>query len=328
MHRSLILASTFVVAASSSAFATVDFTLGTLAPGVYNLTGTTVGADNTFNTYTGANTAANWVEDVVYSFTTTVPLQFSMTSNDPNLGPTGPDNDFFLLSSMNASTAPNGTPLATDVILSQPAGSFSGVEVNGNWGLVAPGTYYLVIDAFAGGNPGGTATAYNVNLSLLLPPPPPTILLSGELDSGDGTFNRPNTGAPPTTLSTTGTSVFYEVNPFFVTADGTYSLEQGNSTFDDFMVLYGGSFDPLNPLANVIEADDDDGDGLNSLISRPLVAGVQYYLVNTSFGNNAVGTYDVIVTNPAGGTAVAGLIPEPATLGLLAGLAAFALRRR
>lgn len=322
MRRSLFVASA-VAAASSSAFAVVDFNLGVTAPGVYNLSGTTVGATNDIDTYSpSGNAAAIWDQDIIYQFTTTVPTTISFTSNDPDGA--AADNDFWLLSSLTTTINVNGLRQATQI----GATAF----INGSYGLQPAGTYYFVIDAWRGnptvaGTPAsGRATAYNVNLSLSVPPPPPSVLFSGELSATDPTFTRPAQGNPPTTLSTA--TVRYDVTPFYVTATGTYTFEQGNSSFDDYMFVYGGPFDPTLPLVNVLEGDDDDGAGTNSLISRVFTAGVQYYLVNTAFSATALGTYDVTVINAASGRAVVGLVPEPATLGLLAGLAAFALRRR
>jgi hypothetical protein len=323
MRRSVLLASSVIAAAASSAFGVVDFNLGATAPGLYNLTGTTVGASNDIDTYSpSGNPAAIWDQDIIYQFTTSVPVTISFTSNDPDSGTN--DNDFWLLTSLATTVNSNGLRAATQL--------GSSAFINGNYGLQPAGTYYFVIDAWRGnptsaGTPAsGRATAYNVNLSLAVPPPPPAVLFSGALTSSDPTFNRPIAGNPPTILS--GTIVHYDVTPVFVTETGSYSFEQGNSPFDDYMFLYSGSFDSTTPLTNVLEGDDDDGAGTNALITRTLTAGVQYFLVNTSFAAGALGAYDVTVINSASGRAVVGLVPEPATLGLLAGLAAFALRRR
>ncbi len=318
------IASSMILAAAlaAPAFAQVDTNLGSLGGGTYSLTGTTVGATNNIDTYSNGNAAAIWDQDVIFQFTTTSAFNIAFTSNDPD---TNPDNDFFLLNSLATTINANGLRSATAL----GAQAF----ISGSFGLQPAGTYFFVVDAWRGnpataGTPAtGRAGAFAVNLSLSAPPPPPAAFYAGSLATSDSTFARPTTGTPPTTISTTATSVFYDIQPFFVTAAGSYTFEQ-TSAFDDFMVLYSGAFNPALPLLNAIDADDDDGVGNDSLITRNLLPGVQYFLVNTSFGNGATGNYTVSVINSANGVAVLGIVPEPATLGALAAFSLVALRRR
>lgn len=318
------IASSMILAAAlaAPAFAQVDTNLGTLGSGTYSLTGTTVGATNNIDTYSNGNAAAIWDQDIIYQFTTTSAFSIAFTSNDPD---TTPDNDFFLLNSLSTTINANSLRQATAI-----GGT---AFINGSYGLQPAGTYFFVIDAWRGnptvaGTPAsGRAGAFAVNLSLSAPPPPPAAFYSGALSTTDPTFARPLAGTPPTSVSTTSNAVFYDVQPFFVTAAGSYTFEQ-TSAFDDFMVLYSGAFNPALPLVNALDADDDDGAGNDSLITRNLLPGVQYFLVNTSFGNGATGAYSVSVINSPNGVAVLGIVPEPATLGALAAFSLVALRRR
>ncbi len=165
-----------------------------------------------------------------------------------------------------------------------------------------------------------------------------TLPFVGALGSGDPVFNRPLSGNPPTGLSAAGTAVSYDVFPFFVTSADTYTLQTltavlaPNTPDDTFMVLYQTAFNAASPLTNALQADDDAGAGSLSLISRPLIPGVQYYMVVTSFFNGAFGDYTGSISNPGTGTAVLGVVPEPSTalmmLGALALGGVIAARRR
>ncbi len=160
----------------------------------------------------------------------------------------------------------------------------------------------------------------------------------GTLAVTDAVFNRPLSGNPPSGLSGVGTAVSFDVFPFFVTAADTYSLATLSANLlpipadDTFMVLYQTSFNPGAPLSNVLQADDDAGPGALSLITRPLVPGIQYVMVVTSFSNATFGDYTGSISNAGAGTAVFGAVPEPSTalmmLGALAAGGFVAARRR
>lgn len=175
-----------------------------------------------------------------------------------------------------------------------------------------------------------------------------TFSYSGDL-TGQPTFNRPRQGDPPTLLSLSDNAL-YQAQAFTVdtTASG-YTLigrwrpasggpAGGNANADGFLFLYQGSFDPQNPLANLLSGNDDFSDsgicsgsacsrlpnnGLNTLT---LTAGVTYIAVASSFdnaGDPAVPTlYTVDINTPGNATVTfpaAATVPEPSTiLGLLA----------
>jgi hypothetical protein len=155
------------------------------------------------------------------------------------------------------------------------------------------------------------------------------------LTSGSPTFNRPLSGTPPTTLSAVGTNVYYNLQPFYVTVSGSYSMETvaPSAISDTFLVLYQNAFNPASPLSNAVSADDDSGADLLSLIGPiGLTAGVQYYLVTTTFDNGVTGSTTVqIGTTTMGVTPVLGIVPEPGSLALaglgLSVVAGMAFRR-
>ena len=157
------------------------------------------------------------------------------------------------------------------------------------------------------------------------------------LNASSPAFNRTLGGNPPPGLSGVGTAVFYSSIPFTVDLSDTFTMATGNSLLspgaadDTFLDLYSGSFNPASPMTNVLEADDDSGPGLLSLITRGLNPGVDYILVATTFSNAVTGTFDVTISGIDGTPTLGGeAIPEPASLAFVAaGLAAmWALRRK
>jgi hypothetical protein len=122
--------------------------------------------------------------------------------------------------------------------------------------------------------------------------------------TGGETFNRPLDDLSG--LSEVGTAVRYETFTFVAAYDDVYSFIT-TGEFDTFSLLYANAFDPANPLANVLAANDDLElfDFTRSRIDYELTAGSTYVLVTTGFGNSDFGAYSVSI------------LPEPATYALI-----------
>lgn len=163
---------------------------------------------------------------------------------------------------------------------------------------------------------------------------------SDSLDANHPTFNR-LTRFFDLEPSGIGTNVFYDAIPFHVDADGLYTMAMA-AGFNSHLTLYAGTFDPANPLAGGVEVNDEGINvlrraGLASLnsdidttgtsrLDMNLLAGVQYYFVASTFDNGQTGNYFGLVTGA--GRVTAGIVPEPATLGVLAGISILISRRR
>lgn len=124
-------------------------------------------------------------------------------------------------------------------------------------------------------------------------------------------WNRPvqNGTEPPTSLSAVGTEVPYEPLGFAVNQFGNYSLQTAGlvpSAWDVFGALYANGFDPANPLANCLRANDaSDIPGLVNF-TYLLNPGTRFVFVTTGFFNSDYGQYQFSVTGPGGIIPLAG----------------------
>ena len=177
-----------------------------------------------------------------------------------------------------------------------------------------------------------SAAAAAISVTFALPSQAVTGFAYSTDTTNGPTFNRPQTAGfeggtnPPTALSTNGTSVPYYSKSFTVDTTGLYNII-GSQNFAAVQYLYQTSFDPSNPLTNVINGNDPFPDeGTSSFIHVPLTANQPYFLVTTGFDNTSVGTFTndlTAVPNPAA-------VPEPTALGgiVLAGLGYSLLKRK
>lgn len=96
-------------------------------------------------------------------------------------------------------------------------------------------------------------------------------------------------------------------------------------TNDPYVYLYQESFDPQNPLVNLIAQDDDSGGGLLfRLNDLQLFNTITYFMVATSYQPGATGTFDIIVSGVGsvdyGGSVENPTIPEPKSVAIIFGV--------
>jgi hypothetical protein len=169
-----------------------------------------------------------------------------------------------------------------------------------------------------------------ISLAIILPSEASTLSYSGDTTNAP-TFNRPQTEGfeggtnPPTSLSSNGTAVPYFSQPFVVDTTGFYDVI-GSQNFLGIQYLYTNSFNPANPLENVLSGNDPFPDEGNSgFMGLFLAAQQQYFLVTTGFDNTdkSFGSFTNTITGP--GNITLGTrknIPEPSAI---AGLVAFGI---
>ncbi|UGQ47540.1 PEP-CTERM sorting domain-containing protein [Massilia endophytica] len=161
-----------------------------------------------------------------------------------------------------------------------------------------------------------------VLLLALAPPARADIFTITGNTTGASTFNRPTEDL--SVLSGIGTEVAYDILAFQVSMDGIYSF-LSTASFDNFIFMYQYSFDPANPLANAIGANDDLLTFTTSGFAGPLYAGTTYLYVTTGFSNADFGQFSTTI----GGPGQVLVVPEPAGWLLLGlGLGVLALTRR
>lgn len=121
--------------------------------------------------------------------------------------------------------------------------------------------------------------------------------------SGQPVFNRPD---DLSTLS--GVFTHYSVQPFFPNDDADCFIEGiQEGGFDGLIFLYDGSFDPLDPISNLIALDDDGpnyGVGESHIDSLALLLSHDYYLVTGGYTSLHVGTFSNMVACEAPATRV------------------------
>ncbi|WP_379316564.1 RCC1 domain-containing protein [Paenibacillus puldeungensis] len=98
----------------------------------------------------------------------------------------------------------------------------------------------------------------------------------------------------------------YFIRKLVPSITGQYSVEVTDAQLSDgygdtYLLIYKDSFDPENPLANVLSANDDtplSGDYTSAILNQTLTQGTEYYVVMTSFENHVEGHVKFKVTGP------------------------------
>ena len=145
--------------------------------------------------------------------------------------------------------------------------------------------------------------------------------------TGAPTYNR--AFADFSGLSAFGANVNHQTLAFSVSTSGSYTfVSTVTGAWDNFLFLYGPSFNPAAPLINGLIGNDDLAGVIGSSgFTFALTAGASYVAVTTGFeGGVDFGAYANSITGPG----AVNVVPEPGTYGLMAlGLAivGFAARR-
>ena len=130
--------------------------------------------------------------------------------------------------------------------------------------------------------------------------------------TGVPTFDRPdvnyNTNVPE---QLSGTTVAFDSLEFSVSSAGTYnflSTDIAPVNWDNFTLLYSGSFNPASPMTNLLIGNDDLAHAGNqgvSGFSYALQTGVSYVFVTTGYYASSTGSFTDSITLSA--------VPEPGT---------------
>ncbi len=289
-------------AAAANAALIVNQDLGTLGIGTTPLSGTTVGGANNANQYSGQSPTAFWGSEYVYQFTLAADSSLTLNSTDTDSATL--DNDFFLLNSL-ATTIVGGFAVAAPVGFAYTSGAL---------GNFPAGTYYLSVDAFAGGDSAGTGLAGAFSASLVISAP--AVAPASTPAIPGGAISTPLAAAQVLWYS-------------FSHAGGAFLVDTVGSTLgpdnDTELFLYGSS-------GALIAADDDTaGLGLLSRISLADLAAGDYYLAAGGYNMLGAANWAVSSTSAETGTIVInGLtaVPEPGAAALVLAAAAAGLRRR
>jgi len=99
---------------------------------------------------------------------------------------------------------------------------------------------------------------------------------------------------------------YYEAIDMLVSTTGSYTLKNtGTSNVAFYGYLYNNSFDPIDPLTNLI-ARTDQTNNISSqfTITSNLVYGVEYVLVVTTANQSTTGAFNITASGPGSVTFV------------------------
>jgi len=111
------------------------------------------------------------------------------------------------------------------------------------------------------------------------------------------TWHRPIEGNPPISVSVN--SPRYSVQSFKLLHD-SYCYIVSAQSYDGYLLLYQGSFNPASPLDNIVSGDDDGVFGVGTSYlpygapispSHLALTADTYYLVTTGWGNASFGAF-------------------------------------
>ncbi len=92
-------------------------------------------------------------------------------------------------------------------------------------------------------------------------------------------------------------NLYYESIQVKVNTTGYYSF-RSYSTIDAYGFIYRNTFNPLNPLENLLHREDDSGSDLQFTLDIRLSGGMTYVLVMTTYQLKETGAFSIIVQGP------------------------------
>jgi len=117
-------------------------------------------------------------------------------------------------------------------------------------------------------------------------------------------------------LSSSATDVPYSVQAFEVSSAGSYHV-RSEQEFDGFLLLYGGSFDPADPVSGFIAGNDDGFSMRDSRVTADLASGTRYYVVTTGYQYTEYGSFTNRIIGPHAITLLGDEDPVEATSDLV-----------
>jgi hypothetical protein len=112
------------------------------------------------------------------------------------------------------------------------------------------------------------------------------------IDPSDPSVEYGYQASGPCAIDNLNTTHYYQVQPFYVTETGVYSIFEV-SLSQGHIAVYTAPFDPANPLDNCYLAADCCWD-------MALTADTQYYMVQTTYGWDIFGTFTFRADGPGG----------------------------
>ncbi len=92
---------------------------------------------------------------------------------------------------------------------------------------------------------------------------------------------------------------YYESIQVKVNTSGYYSF-RSYCTMNPYGLIYRNTFDPLNPLENLLHTDDDSGSDLQFRLNIRLSVGMTYVLVVTTYLLKETGAFSILVLGDNG----------------------------
>lgn len=109
------------------------------------------------------------------------------------------------------------------------------------------------------------------------------------------TAGQPYFDRPADFDNLSGVVTRYQVQPFVVNGNASCIIQSiQEADFDGMIFLYRNSFNPANPLANLVALDDDGpdyGEGTSRINSRSFLFNDDYFLVTAGFYAAGSGTF-------------------------------------